>query len=95
MNKQYIETKELEQKHDYHHLHIKIRTITNVKRISDSGNSIMDRAEESIYYEKREIKDRWVEYIDKLFDDTRDSGILPAIRNNIEWDPPILMCESE
>ena len=37
-------------------------------------------------------KDRWVEYINKLFDDTSDDFVLSAIRNNIEWEPPILMC---
>ena len=35
----------------------------------------MDKAEENIYYEKREIKDRSVEYINKLFDDTRDDNV--------------------
>ena len=61
------------------------------KKKSDSGYFIMDKAEENIYYAKREIKDRLVEYIDELFDDTRDDGVLPVIRNNIEQEPPILM----
>ena len=35
------------------------------------------------------------EYNNELFDDTTDDGVLPAIRNNIEWEPAILMCELE
>ena len=91
MNKWCTEIEELEQKHDHHYLHIKIRSITNVKdfQVLEICNG---KAEENIYYEKREIKDRWFEYIEKLLDDTRDDGILSAIRNNIEWEPSILMC---
>ena len=43
----------------------------------------MHKTEENIYYEKREIKERWVEYINELFDDTRDDSVLSTIRNNI------------
>ena len=46
MKKQCTEIEELEQKHEYHYLHIKIKTTTNVKRFLDSRNSIMDKAEE-------------------------------------------------
>ena len=82
---------ELEEKHGHHYLHIKIRTITNVKRFLDPLNSIINKAEENIYEKKQKSKTDAVEYSIELFDDTRDDGVLPAIRNNIEWEPTILM----
>ena len=63
MDKQCTELEEIEEKHDCHHLYINIRTMTNIKIFSDSGNSIMVKADENIYYEKRKIKDRWFDYV--------------------------------
>ena len=90
MNKQCEEVEQLEGKE----MHQKVKDITHLKKGHISGGGIKNK-EGKLLNENCEIKKRWQEYINDLFED-KTKSVLPFVSSLQQaGEPDILMCEME
>lgn len=82
MKEQCDEIENLERNHAYRTLHQRIKNMTKLKKGLTNGGGIMDK-NGNMLYETEDMKRRWIEYIDELFDDVK-SEHMPDIREDME-----------
>ena len=64
------EIEDLEKKHHAKELHQKVKDLTDRKRNIRTGNGCIKDKDGNLLFEKRDVENRWVEYISELYDDT-------------------------
>lgn len=70
MNERCQELEDLQKKHDQFNIHKKVKEITGTRRKIQQTNFLLTDDNEMII-DQDEIKDEWLRYIDRLFDDER------------------------
>ena len=70
MEDQCNEIEDWERKHAYRTQHQKIKTVPNVKKKNTTGLGVVDKKEKMLYV-MEDLKMRWEEYIQELFEDNR------------------------
>ena len=73
LNEQCKEVEDLEKKH-LELMHSKVKQVTNKHRTCSSATCI-EAKDDTIIMEKEKILNRWVEYIEELFEDNRKDKI--------------------
>ena len=85
------EIEQMERNHKHCSMHRKIKSITNMRKGWSSAGGIEER-DGTISYEKGNIKRRWREYLEELFQDITDE---PAEPEEEEHQPHFSMSEIE